>query len=77
MKQNFEDDGRTVANMDVEGMPQGFSRFRIKKNNKGSDLTKKERRKLIRAYFSLYMPRLVCIVAGLGITFVLLWFWLK
>ncbi len=49
MKQNFEDDGRTVANMDVEGMPQGFSRFRIKKNNKGSDLTKKERRKLIRA----------------------------
>ena len=75
-KKKFEDDGRTIANMDIDGMPKRMT-FRRRKKGDVPDVTKKERRKIIQAYFAMYMPQLICMVLGLVLAILLLALWMR
>ena len=70
------DDGRTVAYMNVEGMPwyRPDSGKEVKEEDKP---TRKERRALIRAGYLAYLPRFLAMLFGFGITILLLWLWLN
>ncbi|MCL2847759.1 MAG: hypothetical protein FWE13_03300 [Firmicutes bacterium] len=73
-KKVFDDPGISYTNMNVPGM-----RYYDKhKDNPGSQiqLSKRERRRLIRAGFLSMMPRLILMVLGFSMSFfiVMLWF---
>ena len=70
------DDGRTVADMNVEGMPW-YRPDRGKKVNEEDKPTRKEKRALIRAGYLAYLPHFLAILFGFGITCLLLWLWLR
>ena len=59
------DDGRTVANMNVEGMPwyRPDSGKEVKEEDKP---TRREKRAMIRAGYLAYLPRILAILSGLG-----------
>lgn len=71
-----DDDGRTVVNMNVEGMPW-YNPVKSEKKERNSE--DKPRRKelfaMIRGAFSAYLPPFLITVGCLGIAFVLLYFW--
>ena len=77
MKKNNEqyyDDGRTIANMDIEGMPN-----RIKKNQKRTsqyDVSKEEKRHLIFAAYKAMLPLLLCGIVGMTLAMLLIMLWL-
>ena len=77
MKKNNEqyyDDGRTIANMDIEGMPN-----RIKKNQKRKsqyDVSKEEKRHLIFAAYKAMLPILLCGIVGMTLAMLLIMLWL-
>ena len=70
------DDGRTVADMNVEGMPwyHPDSGKEVKEEDKP---TRKAKRALIRAGYLAYLPRILAILCGFGVTVLLLWLWLN
>ena len=70
------DDGRTVANMNVEGMPwyHPDSGKEVKEEDKP---TRKEKRAMIRAGYLTQQPRYITILVGFGITIFILWLWLN
>lgn len=70
------DDGRTVANMNVEGMPwyHPDSGKEVKEEDKP---THKEKRAMIRAGYLAHLPRFIAILVGFGITIFILWLWLN
>lgn len=71
-KEEFIDDGRTIADMDIEGMPH-----RKDKNRQASyDVTKEEKRHLIMAGYKAFLPLLICSLVGITLTFILIYFWL-
>ena len=72
-KQKFIDDGRTIYNMDVDGMPHR----RMKEDPNGVYLTKKERKAAIIAAILHFMPILFGVILCFTIVMVLLYFWLK
>lgn len=72
-KQKFIDDGRTIYNMDVDGMPHR----RKKEDPNGVYLTKAERRAAIIAAILHFMPILFLVIFCFTIVMVLLYFWLK
>lgn len=67
-KTKFIDDGRTIYSMD------GLSKKSKKQDD--LDLTKRERRTIILAAFKVYLPRLLLILIGFGIAYILLYLWL-
>lgn len=67
-KTKFIDDGRTIYSMD------GLSKKSKKQDD--LDLTKSERRTIILAAFKVYLPRLLLILIGFGIAYILLYLWL-
>ena len=71
-KDEFIDDGHTIYNMDVDGMPKRSS-------SKGNELglTRKERRALIRAAFLHFLPIFIGIIICFALAMVLIHFWLK
>ena len=77
------DDGRTIAPMTGEELP-GYRRalFANRENKRNlpnggkSDITRKERRAMIRAMFAVMLPRLLVVLAGFGLTALILWLWL-
>ena len=72
-RREIEDDGRTIYNMDVDGMPH-----RVKKSNlSGIVLTKKERRAIRRAAIIHVLPQLITIVLGFSLAMLLIWLWLR
>lgn len=74
------DDGRTVANMNVEGMPWYRDPEEIEKQKKASKLrlTLKERFAVIWASYRAYLPRFLTLLAGYAIIALMLYFfWLK
>lgn len=77
MKKNNEqyyDDGRTIANMDIEGMPN-----RIKKSQKRKsqyDVSKEEKRHLIFAAYRAMLPILLCGIVGMTLAMLLIMLWL-
>lgn len=71
-KDKFIDDGHTIYNMDIDGMPKRSS-------NKGTgiELTRKERRALIIAAFLHFIPILIGIVLCFILTMLIIYFWLR
>ncbi len=80
-KQTFEDDGRTISNMNVEGMP-GYDPHREKIENPTKQMnelriSRKERWAMIWGAYKAYMPLLLAMLAGFGIVMALIAFWLS
>ena len=71
-KRQFIDDGHTVYNMDVDGMPH-----RRIKNKDGINLTKKERKAVIIAALAHYLPYVIGAIVCFGLAMILLYFWLQ
>ena len=57
IKPKYIDDGHTIYNMDVDGMPN-----KRPKNNEGLGLTRRERRAVIRAALLHFLPILFGII---------------
>ena len=73
-EQYYYDDGRTIANMDIEGMPN-----RIKKSQKRKsqyDVSKEEKRHLIFAAYKAMLPILLCGIVGMTLAMLLIMLWL-
>lgn len=68
----YVDDGRTIYNMDVEGMPH-----RRKRTKSDINLTKQERRSMTRAAFKHYFPIVLGVMVCFTIVALLLYFWLR
>lgn len=79
-KQDFEDDQRTIASMNVEGMPWYISKeaYKTHVNVKALDLTKGERRAMFWAVVSSMVPitAVLAIVSFLTLLFLDI-FWLS
>lgn len=83
-KDDWVDDGRTIAPMTGEEIPpssrgifQGRERRKNLKNKGKSDVTKKETRAMIRAMFAVMLPRLLVILAGFALVFAIMYLWLS
>lgn len=75
-KDEFIDDGRTIAKMDIDGMPK--SAFRSDVNRKKEyDVSKEEKRSLIFASYKAALPILLCGIIGMGLAMLLIVLWLK
>ncbi len=72
-KEEFIDDGRTIANMDIEGMPH---RKDDPNRKKEYDITKEEKRQLIGASYKAMLPVLLCGLLGMGLAMLLIMLWL-
>lgn len=70
-KQKYIDDGHTIYNMDVDGMPH-----RVAKNDTGINLTKKEKRAIILAAFLHYGPIFIGILVCFFVAMLLIKLWL-
>lgn len=74
-KEQYNDDGRTIANMDIEGMPH-----RVKNESKRRrqyDVSKEEKRHLILAAYKAMLPVLICGIVGMTLAMLLIMLWLK
>ncbi len=71
-KDEFIDDGRTIANMDVEGLPHRYDPNRKREY----DVTKEEKRQLIGASYKAMLPMLLCGLIGMGLAMLLIMLWL-
>ena len=71
-KEEFIDDGRTIYDMDVDGMPH-----RRIKNKSGIYLTKAEKKAAILGALSHYMPLLFGFILSFGLAMILIYLWLR
>lgn len=71
-KQKYVDDGHTIYNMDVDGMPR--RRFH---NKEGIEVTRKERRAIIGGAILHFLPILFGVLVCFGIAFILVFLWLR
>ena len=76
-KETFIDDGRTIAPMDIDGMPKRFFIKKQKKEIKQNDVTKSEKRALIFAAYKAFLPVLLCGIVGMLLAMLLIMLWLK
>ena len=69
-KEEFIDDGRTIAKMDVDGMPG----VKKKETNrlKEYDVTKSEKWHMILASYKAYLPILICGLVGMTLAMLLI-----
>ena len=82
-KQQFVDDGRTIAPMNGDELPS-YRRFfgcgrtsrKARKQTEKIELTKKEKRAAARAMLAMLLPRFAIILAGFALAFLLVWLWL-
>ena len=77
--QDFHDDGHTVADMNVEGLPW-YRKDKEKQNHKALtqlDVTKAERRAMIKAAYKAYLPMLLVLIGGMAAVYWLLYFLLR
>lgn len=65
-KDKYQDDGQTVANMNVEGLPWYMSEKQVKAKKQMLDLglSSKERRALVFGALLAYLPVFLTILAG-------------
>lgn len=70
-KKEYIDDGHTIYNMDVDGMP---GRKEVKGN---ISLTKKEKKTLIKAALEYYFPIFLAVLSCFFIALLIIYFWLK
>lgn len=71
-KEEFVDDGRTIYNMDIDGMPH-----RQKKDPDGLYLTRAERLAVIKAALLHFGPIVLGIILCFTIAMILIYFWLR
>lgn len=77
-KKHEDDDGRTVADMNVEGMPWYTpSSGKQKKLDEEDKPTRKEFFAIMRAWFSAYGKHILAILLGMGLTVTLVYCWLN
>ena len=76
-KKYADDDGRTIADMNVDGMPW-YNRNKADKKIAEEDRpTRKERRAMMRAWFVIYLPRILAIIVGFGLAAAVVVCWLN
>lgn len=63
--------------MNVDGMPWYNPTKSDKKVAEEDRPTRKETRAIMRAWFAVYLPRLLAILVGFGLAAVFIMFWLK
>lgn len=82
-KEKWVDDGRTIVPMTGEEIPQpsrGFFQGRERKRNaknRKSDITRKERRAMMRAMFAVMLPRFLIILACFALVGGIMYLWLS
>ena len=78
-KVKFEDNGMTVSNMNVPGMPWYRSEEQEKEKKAMIELkvTRKERRAMIAAAFAAYLPVFLTIIGTFTILFLIFYFLIK
>lgn len=62
-----DDDGRTIVDMNVDGLPWYNPTAKDKKVAKEDRPTRKETHAMIRAWFAAYLPRIIAVVVGFGL----------
>ena len=72
-----DDDGRTIVNMNVDGLPWYQPNKPDKKIADEDKPTRKETRAMMRAWFAAYAPRVLAVLIGFGLTVALIVCWLK
>lgn len=75
-KRYDDDDGRTIADMNVDGLPW-YRKHADKKVEEEDKPTRKEIFAMIRGWFVAYAPRIFAVVIGFGLTIALLVCWLN
>lgn len=70
-KPKYIDDGHTIYNMDVDGMPN-----RRVQSNDNLNVTKKEKRAMIKAALLRYLPILGLVILAFSVTMLLIFWWL-
>lgn len=70
-KTKFVDDGHTVYDM------SGLTNSKPKEDSDSLGLNRKERFAIVRAGLSVYLPKLVIIIIGFSLAFLLIYFWLR
>lgn len=73
-KEKYEDDGHTIYDMNVDAY---WRKDRKTKVESKVNVTKEERKLLIKAAFIAYIPKLLLVIGCFAITMLLLYFWLK
>ena len=74
-KKDDWDDGRVIASMDGVQSPFGGGSRKDKAN--GVKVTNKERRAIVKAFFSIMLPRLLVVVMSFALVAVLIYLWLS
>ena len=75
-KQKFVDDGRVIADMNVEGTPW-YRGKNFGSENRPPKLTRKERFAVFKGAFFSMIPVVLCTLAGLTVAGILVWLWLR
>lgn len=80
-KQYDDDDGRTIANMNVDGMPwyepNKEDKEKRRKRMEELKISRKEKRAMIMGAYLAYLPMFLCIIAAFTITTLLIYLWLS
>ena len=71
-RNEYVDDGHTIYNMDVDGMPN-----RVVKNKSGIYLSKDERKAAIAGAFAHFLPILFISILSFSLVMILMMLWLK
>lgn len=71
-----DDDGRTIVDMNVEGMPWYQPGKTDKKVTEEDKPKRKERNAMVRGAFLAYLPIFLAFLLGISLVAVLLYFWL-
>ncbi len=82
-RQQYEDDGRTIADMSAEWMPWNRGIFRKNRGERKAAVQSKEEKKQAKqeyrmAVWAMYramLPQILCIIAAFGLVFLLLKLW--
>lgn len=75
-KDEFKDDGRTIANMDIDGMPHRLN-SQEKNRKKVYDISKEEKKQLIIAGYKAALPVLIVGLLGMFLAMLLIKWWLS
>lgn len=80
MKKEYDDDdGRTITEMNLDGMPF-YEKEEIREHNKGIKkvkVSKKERHAMVRAAYLAMLPKFLITLGSFCLVALLIWLWLK
>ena len=76
-KKYDDDDGRTIADMNVDGLPWYQPGKPDKKIADEDKPTRKEFWAMVRAWFAAYAPRILAVLVGFGLAVGLVICWLN